>query len=345
VFGEVTVGVTEKFDVTVGYRYHDQTSKQYQFDVDAGVAAGVTAAKPPGPNMEFASGNVYEGILRPASQREVSFNEDSYRLAGSWQFTDNVMLYLGYTEGFNSGGLAIYSDSLGPVESQYDPELIENTEIGIRSDLLNGRLRLNATYFDTDWIDIQLLATVKDRQTGQEVTELVLQNSASANADGLELEVTFAATDNLTLNANLGWLDTAYTETTSPAVTLNTEFSAAPDNTYNLGLEHTANLSGGGTFVSRFDAIYTGPYWRSPTPSLRQNAYGVPRDYESGHYWRYNAQFAYTPPDSRYQLVLYGTNLTNEYELNSGFLHNIWQFDFATVDRPREVGVGVRMNF
>jgi iron complex outermembrane recepter protein len=345
VFGEVTVGVTENFDITVGYRLHDQTSKQFQFDVDAGVLAGVTAAKPPGPNMEFATGNVYDGILIPASMREVSFDEDSYRLAASWQFTDNVMLYLGYTEGFNSGGLAIYSDSLGPVESQYDPELIENTEIGIRSDLLDGRLRLNATYFDTDWIDIQLLATVKDRQTGQEVTELVLQNSASANANGLELELTFAATDNLLLNANLGWLDTAYTETTSPAVTLNTEFSAAPDNTYNLGLEHTANLSGGGTFVSRFDAIYTGPYWRSPTPSLRQNAYGVPRDYESGDYWRYNAQFAYTPPDTRYQVVLYGTNLTNEYELNSGFLHNIWQFDFATVDRPREVGLSVSMSF
>ena len=109
---------------------------------------------------------------------------------------------------------------MGPVESQYDPELIENTEIGIRSDLFDGRLRFNATYFDTDWNDIQLLATVKDRQTGQEVTELVLQNSASANANGVELELTFAATDNLLLNANLGWLDTAYTETTSPAVTL-----------------------------------------------------------------------------------------------------------------------------
>jgi hypothetical protein len=78
---------------------------------------------------------------------------------------------------------------------------------------------------------------------------------------------------------------------------------------------------------------------------LRQNAYGVARDYESGDYWRYNAQLAFQPSDGRYQVTLYGTNLTNEYQLNSGFLHNIWQFDFATVDRPREVGVGVRMNF
>ena len=149
----------------------------------------------------------------------------------------------------------------------------------------------------------------------------------------------------MTLNANLGFLDTKYTDSHSPAVTLNTEFSAAPDKTYAFGIQYDANLSKGGSLLWRADYIYTGPYWRAATPSLRQNAYGVPRDYESGDYWRLNAQMAYSPPDSRYTITLYGTNLTDEYELNSGFLHNIWQFDFATVDRPREVGVGVKMNF
>ncbi len=61
--------MTEKFDVTIGYRLHDQTAEQFQFDVPAGVSAGVTAPKPPGPNQEFASGNIYEGILIPTSVR------------------------------------------------------------------------------------------------------------------------------------------------------------------------------------------------------------------------------------------------------------------------------------
>ena len=344
VFGEMTIGFGEKFDLTLGYRFHDQQADQLSFNIDAGVLAGVTAPKPSGPNQEFTQGNIYDGIPLGAP-RHVEFDKGTMRVAGSWQFTDDVMLYLGYTEGFNSGGLAVYSDSLGTVESAFDPESIENTEIGIRTDLVNGRVRLNATYFETDWVDIQLLATVRDRITAQELTELVPQNAASATADGIELELTFAATDNTTLFANLGWLDTEYTSTRSPAVTLATEFSAAPDNTYNLGVEHTANLGGGGMLTTRFDSIYTGAYWRSSVPSLRRNAYGVSNSYESGDYWRYNAQMAYTPPDARYQLTVYGTNLTNEYELNSGFLHNIWQFDFATVDRPREVGVGIRMNF
>lgn len=343
-FGEVNIALGEKFDLTIGYRRHDQQSDQSIFNVAAGVAAGVTAPKPPGPNMEFTQGNIYDGIVT-AAPRRVAFKADTYRVAGKWQLTDDVMLYVGYTEGFNSGGLAVYRDSVGEVESAFNPETIENTEIGIRSDLANGKLRLNATYFQTDWIDIQLLATVRDRITTQELTELVPQNAASATADGVEIELTFVATDNLLLNANLGWLNTEYTSTRSPAVTLATEFSAAPDSTYSLGLQHTADLDNGGRLVTRFDSIYTGAYWRSAVPSLRRNAYGVANGYESGDYWRFNAQMAFTPPDARYQITLYGTNLTNEYELNSGFLHNIWQFDFATVDRPREVGVGLRMNF
>ena len=82
-----------------------------------------------------------------------------------------------------------------------------------------------------------------------------------------------------------------------------------------------------------------------PRTRARQNAYGVPRDYEAGDYWLFNARLVYTPPDRDLELSLFGTNLTDEYSINSGFLHNIWQFDFATVDRPREVGVGLRMSF
>ncbi|HET8698552.1 MAG TPA: TonB-dependent receptor [Gammaproteobacteria bacterium] len=344
-FGEVTVSLTEKFNLTLGYRHHDQSSDQVQYDIDAGVAAGVTAAKPIGPNLEFSGGGIYDGIANAATATHVGFDDDTYRLAASWKFADQMMLYFGYTEGFNSGGLAIYDDSLGPVQSSYDPETIENYELGLRSDLANGKLRLNVTYFDTDWLNIQLLATVTDRQTGQELTELVSRNAASANANGVEVELSYAPTDKLLLQANLGFLDTEYTSTKSPQVSLRTEFAAAPENTYMLGFQYTSNLPKGGSLVWRMDEAYTGAYWRSPVPSLRQNAYGVPRDKESGDFWRLDAQLAYTPPSDRYSLTLYGTNLTNVYDLNSGFLHNIWQFDFATVSRPREVGATIRLKF
>ena len=345
VFGEVTVGLTERLDLTLGYRLHDQEQDQFEFDEAAGIAAGITAAKPLQTNREWFSGGVYDGIRIPDSTTSVAFDKDTMRASLSWAFNDDAMIYVGYTEGFNSGGLAIYEDSLGPVQTSFGPETLENTEIGLRSDWLDGRLRFNATYFMTDWIGIQLAATVRDRVTQQEVTELVPQNAASAEASGWEFELSYAATDRLLIQSNVGFLDTKYTDSRSPAVTLNTEFSRAPEETYNFGIQYDADTRNGGSLLTRFDASYTGAFWRSDTPSLRQNAYGVPRDYEAGDYWLMNARLVYTPPDRNYQLSLFGTNLTDEYNINSGFLHNIWQFDFGTVDRPREVGVGMRLFF
>jgi hypothetical protein len=45
------------------------------------------------------------------------------------------------------------------------------------------------------------------------------------------------------------------------------------------------------------------------------------------------------------ELAVFGTNLTNEYYLNSGFFHSLWDIDFATVGRPREVGVELKIRF
>jgi iron complex outermembrane receptor protein len=345
IFGEVDLKLGQKFDLTLGYRHHKQSQDQFSFDLPASISAGVTADKPPGPNMEFTSGNIYTGIKLPGGHH-VAFDADTYRASGSWHVTDNVMLYLGYTEGFNAGGLAVYNDSLGEVDAAYDPERIKNHELGIRSDLFNHKVRLNATYFTTDWIGIQLLATVEDRQPPhQQLTELVPQNAASAKVDGVEIDLAYAATDNFSVFANLGWLNTRYTDSNSPVVSVNTEFAQAPDNTYDVGIQHTARLPKGGTLVTRLDDVYTAAYWRSANPTLRQDSYGIPRNKESGDFWRLDAQIAYTPPGDKYTLALYGTNLTNVYDLNSGFLHYIWQYDFATVSRPREVGASFRINF
>jgi iron complex outermembrane recepter protein len=345
IFGEVDLKLGQKLDLTLGYRHHKQAQDQFSFNLPASILAGVTADKPPGPNMEFTSGNIYDGIRIPGGPH-AAFDADTYRTALSWKVTDGVMLYLGYTEGFNAGGLDVYNDSVGEVQNAYSPEKIKNHELGVRSDLLNRKLRLNATYFTTDWIGIQLLATVTDRAPPyQQLTELVLQNAASAKVDGVEVDLTYAATDNFLVQANLGWLNTRYTDSNSPVVSVNTEFAQAPDNTYDLGIQHTGHLKNGGTLVTRFDDVYTGAFWRSANPTLRQDSYGVPRNKESGDFWRLDAQLAYSPPDAKYTLSLYGTNLTNVYDLNSGFLHYIWQYDFATVSRPREVGASFRINF
>ena len=105
--------LAKRFDLVLGYRYHKQSDDQYAFDLNAGIAAGITAPKPPGPNLEFTRGGIYDGIRSSDPGQHVSFDADTYRAALSWHVTDDVMLYVSYTEGFNSGGLAITCTSPG----------------------------------------------------------------------------------------------------------------------------------------------------------------------------------------------------------------------------------------
>jgi len=72
----------------------------------------------------------------------------------------------------------------------------------------------------------------------------------------------------------------------------------------------------------------------------------VPDGYEESGDWAIaNIRFTYEPSDGNWSASFFGTNLTNEYALNSGFFHGIWGYDFATVSRPREAGASLTFRF
>ena len=56
-------------------------------------------------------------------------------------------------------------------------------------------------------------------------------------------------------------------------------------------------------------------------------------------------RLTYEPRMGHWQASFFGTNLTDEYTINSGFFHGIWGFDFATVGRPREAGASLTFRF
>jgi len=345
VFGEAVIHLTDALDLTVGYRYHDQTNESQAMTV----VAGMSAAKPPRSNADFGPGDPYAGA-RVGILDSASFDKGTSRLAVNYEFSDSVMGYIGYSEGFNSGGFGVEQLSCKRRVSPFLPEDLQNYELGLRSDLADGLLRFNATVFHTKWNDIQLAGESIDDCVNPPVvgTNLRTQNVASAEADGVEIELTIAPTDGLLFNVNLGLLDTQYVgiSTPVPGLTLNTEFSQAPETTGNVGVQHTANLGGGGTFTTRLDYSYSDQFWRSQIPNFRTEYYGLPAQFdEGGDYGLWNMRLVYAPSGAAWEVAVFGTNLTDEYYLNSGFFHSLWDIDFATVGRPREAGLELKVRF
>src|SRR5690606_5562774 len=83
------------------------------------------------------------------------------------------------------------------------PERLRNNEIGIRSAWFNGRLRVNATYFDMDFTNRQGASAVVDANAP---TGFVIQlvNQRNVEIWGTEIEVLLALTDRLTLEGATG---------------------------------------------------------------------------------------------------------------------------------------------
>jgi iron complex outermembrane receptor protein len=355
-FGEVTVNLTDKLTLAVGARQHDQDNYSQSMLP--------TTQAPLYVNRQF-SGDPLAGYNNPASPRVPSeFDKSTGRASLQYQFTDNIMGYMSYAEGFNPGGSSFINK---PVTNElilntWTAEIISNAEIGMRSDLANGKLRFNATLFDTSWDNAIAALAMRfcdeNGQNCQDTRAVTNQNVGAAHAQGVELEMIIAPTDKLTFNVNLGYLDTGYDEITVPTgpsagyVAGQTEFSQAPDETMNLGIQYDWGLGNGGTLMTRLDYSYVGQYWRAADPTLRVRWYagngtGIPEDYsdESGDFSNFNARLVYTPAEGNWDIALFGTNLTDEYQLNSGFFHGIWGYDFATVGRPREVGASLSFRF
>jgi iron complex outermembrane receptor protein len=351
VFGELTIKLTEKLSLTAGMRHHDQSG----YSVNIAPTAS-TAKKPLDPTI-WPIGNPYAGSDISSTYTPFQFDKNTYRAVLQRDFSDHINGYVSYSQGYNSGGVSAAVIGATRTLFPYKPSTLNNTEIGMRSDLANGKVRFNWTLFDMIWEDLQAAGVVKDPVTGVQIPTLVTTNVGEAEAKGVEVELTFVPTESLLISVGTGYLDTGYTKLAPGTMsghlplTLGTEFEDAPHTSWTIGLQHTAKLKGGASFTSRLDYNYQGQFWRQP-PFLRVTAYqaiqtlsnGASYD-ESGDWNLLNVRFQYEPANGKWNAAFFGTNLTNEYMINSGFFHGIWGYDFATVGRPREYGASLTYKF
>lgn len=123
----------------------------------------------------------------------------------SYRFTDDMMGFATYTEGFTAGGFNGRAGSittLGP----FEPEKAENIEIGLKTSWLDNRLQVNINAFSTTVDDFQT-AFIRPAPNGGG-QETIQSNLGSLETEGAELELRAQATESLSLWATASWLDT-----------------------------------------------------------------------------------------------------------------------------------------
>jgi outer membrane receptor protein involved in Fe transport len=132
---------------------------------------------------------------------------DDDRITGtvklSWFMNDLTMFYASYGTGYKSGGINV--DRIAETtEMLFDAETSEAYEIGMKADFPDQALRVNLAIHRTDTEDLQ---TISFQGNG-----FTLDNAGVAETYGLELDVFWQATDNLTLTAGYAYNHAEYAD-------------------------------------------------------------------------------------------------------------------------------------
>ena len=194
VFTDLTWHVNERFDLTLGGRYtSDDVTNTF---LPIGVAGSPRWPNDLVPTVEISN--------------EDTFTDLSPRLALSYDLTDEATVYATVSRGYKAGGFSLDRNGAdnSAVNEVFEPEILTNYEVGVKSELFGGRARFNAAAFMLDWQDLQL-ETFFFLVPGDATTNVQLTiNVEEARATGLEAELAALVTENLTLTAGVGVIDT-----------------------------------------------------------------------------------------------------------------------------------------
>ena len=143
-------------------------------------------------------------------QLEGTTDEVTSKITGEYDLADSTMIYLTFASGFKPGGsnltFGFDNDNAPPmVFPTFEAETVDSTEIGIKTDLFNGKARANIAAFSYDYENLQFQATDPDPYQGG------VANIPESEMSGVEIEFTALASDSFTFDMNLAFLNSEVT--------------------------------------------------------------------------------------------------------------------------------------
>lgn len=332
-FAHEHLEVTDKLGLTAGIRY-TRESKSFegmQKDLNSFFirTRGVDPTISPLPSSITAilPDPTDRTRLFPVGLNRQSFSNVAFKAGAEYKFTPDVMAYYSFSQGFKSGGwttrlLDVISPPNDIGQLTFKPERANTHEVGLKSTLLDRRLRINLAAFSTDYSDIQV--------TVFNGISPVFKNGGKATIRGFEAEAQ-ARLGELSLNGSLGYLD-AYYRRLSPGVT----FSASnklvntPEWSASAGaLWRHEIASGAAVSVS---ADYT--YKSNVHPDAENSRY-----LQSGNVGMLDGSIGYSSPEDRWALSFGVRNITDKRFVIGGFDQSApgaVGFVSATYNPPRQ---------
>jgi iron complex outermembrane receptor protein len=202
-YADLTYAFNDQWDVSLGVRY---TYDEKKFGVNALPVESMLQS------FYFPGFVTAERLFDKAD-----WSDTTPRVVVRYQPTDEHTLFASYTEGYKSGGFGTFAlepdlyqwfgdgrdDPItmadGYLPGQFKPEDVKSYELGYKGILADGRVALDVTAFVYEYTNLQVNYYEQGAKVG---------NAGEVDGEGVEAAVQIAFTDNLSLVASLGYLDT-----------------------------------------------------------------------------------------------------------------------------------------
>ena len=179
VYGDVSYHFTPQFDIQVGARYASNSLREDSFS--GGLLQDETA------DFDSSEDNVTTYLFSPR-----------------YRFNDDMMGYIRVASGYRAGGGNGY---LVPnIPRTYDSDSLWSYELGLKSQLLDHSLNLNAALFYIDWSDLQVSQT--EPTFGSSYTT----NAGKATSQGLELSASWVPSADWNVTASYAYTNASLAE-------------------------------------------------------------------------------------------------------------------------------------
>ncbi|WP_428819421.1 TonB-dependent receptor [Microbulbifer sp. MCCC 1A16149] len=313
VYANYNRSLTDKLNLIVGGRYtrDEKSARVFKANYD-GLYSPMFAD-----HFEGTAANPNPiGILTDYTNGD-SWGQFSPKAGLDYIVSEDTMVYGSFSSGFKSGGFDMRGDaSVNPeTEEGYDPETANTFEVGIKTELWNNRIRLNAAAFHTDYEDMQV--TVQDFSTETQGFASSVVNAGEAEIRGFELEMMASITDRLTSNIVLGYTDGDYIEVMTYDTASGEKVNVADiwDN-----LQYSPAKTALGQLSYSMDML-GGELVLNGSLSYRDGIqiYAAPSALDSDSVTLLDAGATYFSADGNWQLSLQGKNLREEEYRNAGY--------------------------
>lgn len=338
VFAQADYQLTDDLTLTLGLRYLDEEKDLNVRFTETIFTPIFNAFTPLAPNVPDVP--------------DVTFDDTEVTGTAklSYYWNDDTMTYISYGRGYKSGGTNI--DRISPATGApllFDPETSDSIEMGLKTQFLDKRVRLNLAVHQTDFDDFQANTFVG--------TGFVLQNAGEIQSRGFELDVLALVNSWLSLAAGTAYVDAEYDSFVGGSC-IRTPFGATPDQgqpNFPTVCDASGNTVGGtpewtyygsviaerplgdGTLFGRLDVN-----WRDDNPAGTDND----PNKEGDSYTLTNLRLGYRFAEDRYEVTAWAKNLLDEDYQDGGFNSVIREGSLSAYHtEPRTYGVTFRANF